>query len=219
MPSKRKAVPTAAAPKCRTRICCSHYHPGDDESQAPLLNSTPFRALADVGTSTLEARQKDFVWQLTQCKAAVQENTRQLKNINRLLHELAHCLGVATTSTFPNSLPPQHNLPSRWSWVDPSFLTDIANGVFDIYNLPNLNRDECFRQRHIANTVEGVVYPFLGKKPHVAHAKTRLQSSIKDIKALLSAWMVYVSIRTFYAPEHGPSMAIWTERIAFQATL
>ena len=67
MPSKRKAVPTAAAPKCRTRICCSHYHPGDDESQAPLLNSTPFRAFADVVTSALKACQKDFAWQLTQC--------------------------------------------------------------------------------------------------------------------------------------------------------
>ena len=143
MPSRQKAVPAAVAPKCRTHICHYRHHPGDDESTLP--NSTSFRAIADVVTSMLEAHQKDIAGQLTQCKAALQENARQLKNITRLLSELAHCLGVAVSSTFPSNLRSQDDLPSRWSWVDLSFLTDIANGAFDIHNLPRLSRDECLQ--------------------------------------------------------------------------
>jgi len=157
MPSKRKAVPAAVAPKCRTRICHSLHHPGDDAST--LLNSTSSMALANVVTRTFEAHQKDIAGQLTRCNAALQENTRQLKNIAGLLREITYRLGIVVASPFSNSLLFQCDIPPRWSWVDPSLLKDIANGAFDIYHLPRLSRDECLRNQHLISTVEGVVYP------------------------------------------------------------
>lgn len=116
-------------------------------------------------------------------------------------------------------LAAQHDILSRWPWVERSLVEDIANGEFDIYDLPKLHRDEYLRNRHIARSVDGIMHPLSGGRPLIVQAKTKLQSSLRDFETLLSAWMIYVSIRTSYTPERGPGLAVWTERIAFHTSL
>jgi hypothetical protein len=49
----------------------------------------------------------------------------------------------------------------------------------------------------------------------VVTGQTRTLSLFPTCLAFLSAWQVYVSIRTMYAPERASSLALWTERIAY----
>jgi len=128
---------------------------------------------------------------------------------------------LAPTAILSGNDPPfvPNGILSRWPWVDLSLAEDISNGKFNIYDLPKLHRDEYLRNRHITKSVDGVVHPLSGGKPHVVQAKTKLQSSLKDFGTFLAAWMVYVSIRSTFEPERGPGLAIWTERVAFLSTL
>ena len=216
------------APNCFARTCQFPGHPGDDE--LTTLTPTSLIACADFITRKLGAHQKDITGQLADLKVTLQANACQLNNITALLHEISHCLGVGTNQVHNNtsaaaaaswsgSSPCQHSIFPRWPWVDQSLVKHIVGGDFDIYDLPLLHRDEHLRNRHAIKAMEGVVYPLSNRKPHVVQAKTKLQSSLKDLKTLISAWMVYVSIRTFYAPERSPGLAIWTERLAFHTTL
>ena len=85
-------------------------------------------ALADFVTRMLEAYQKDIADQFTKFNATLQVNTQQRNNLTALLHEFSHCLSVVVKSPFASSLFSQRDIPSQWSWVDPSLITDIANG-------------------------------------------------------------------------------------------
>ena len=55
--------------------------------------------------------------------------------------------------------------------------------------------------------------PLGGGTPHIVQHKTKLQASFRDLETLLSAWMIYTSIRLAYAPERGSGLAVWTERL------
>jgi len=228
MPPKRKSAPstTNSAPKrLSTRVRQRPSRPGDDRPASP----TP-----PVPTD-LAAFAEDVAGQLAEFDAALQTNTHQLNDITAFMNEIRQRMdsGIAqvpsgrpgpvtepvinNSGTNPPSAP--HDILSRWPWVDRSLIEKIANGEFDIYDLPKLHRDEYLRNRHIAKSVDSVVHPLSGGRPHIVHAKTKLQSSLRDFETLLSAWMVYISIRTSYNPERGPGLALWTERVAFQVSL
>jgi hypothetical protein len=91
------------------------------------------------------------------------------------------------------------DLLARWPWVDKSLVQDIVNGEFDFSSLPRLRREEGARIRHAALTMEGLP----------------VSPTFEDIMAFLGAWMVYTSIRSSFAPERGPALALWTERLLY----
>ena len=220
MPPKRKSASsstTTPAPKRHsTRVRNRPNRPGDDRPSSP----TP-----PVPTD-LAAFMEDVAGQLAKFDAALQTNTHQLNDITAFMNEIRQRMGdrpssvivPATNNSGNNPTSAPDDILSRWPWVDRSLIENIANGEFDIYDLPKLYRDEYLRNRHIAKSVDSVVHPLSGGRPHIVHAKTKLQSSLRDFETLLSAWMVYVSIHTSYAPERGPGLALWTERIAFQVS-
>jgi len=228
MPPKRTSAPSTANPvpkRISTRVRHRPGRPGDDRPNSP---TPPVPA-------DLAAFAEDVAGQLAEFDAALQTNTHQLNDITAFMNEIRQRMDSGTAQgpgggpssvtepvtnnpgNNPNSAP--HDILSRWPWVDRSLIEKIANGEFDIYDLPKLHRDEYLRNRHIAKSVDSVVHPLSGGRPHIVHAKTKLQSSLRDFETLLSAWMVYISIRTSYAPERGPGLALWTERVAFQVSL
>src|SRR2546423_733611 len=230
MPPKR-APPTLAGPapermstRGRPRAVRPGDGDGDGDAPLPLPNQDNPIMLTEFA--------REVTGQFADVDAALQANTHQLNDMTVLLNELRqhltaspnlprdHGPAVGAVPNPGNTLPAeQHDVLSRWPWVDRSLVENIANGTFDIYDLPKLHRDEFLRNRHIAKTVDGVTYPLSGGRPHIVQAKTKLQSSFKDYGTFQSAWMVYVSIRTSYAPERGPGLAIWTEPVAFHSTL
>ena len=232
MPTKRKIAPsiTVETPK-RHSTRARQLRPGDgslDSPAHPVPNDPT--ALAEFVTTSLEAHRADVAGQLSDFDATLQANNHQLNDIIALLNDVRQRLDggtaaaistVSFTPPIPSGNPPlpSNDILSRWPWVDRSLVENIANGEFNIYDLPKLHRDEYLRNRHIIKSVDGIVHPLSGGKPHIVQAKTKLQSSLKDFETLLSTWMVYVSIRTSYAPERGPGLAIWTERVAFHVTL
>ena len=104
---------------------------------------------------------------------------------------------------------------SRYSWVDKVTFEAIANGDFDIYNLPKLHREDEPRHRNSKKTLEGVHFSLDGTNPEFIVGRTKMHNAFKDLATFLSAWWIYVSIRTSYAPERGPGLAYWSERLVF----
>jgi hypothetical protein len=116
-----------------------------------------------------------------------------------------------------NPLGDPHNVLSRFYWVERSIVQSISDGDFDIYDLPKLHREEEQRMRHNKKVTEGLHFPADGGKPELVIGRTKMQSAFKDLATFLSAWMVYVSIRSTFAPERAPALAYWTERLVFYA--
>jgi hypothetical protein len=108
-----------------------------------------------------------------------------------------------------------HDVLSRYSWVDKSVVKSIADGEFDIHDLPKLHREEEPRSTFKGKITDGVHFPADGGKPELVTTRTKMQSAFKDLTTFLSAWLIYVSIRTSFAPERGPGLTFWTERLVF----
>jgi hypothetical protein len=238
MPPKRKAAAnTAAGPgpkRTSTRARRAPTRPGED-SAGPPVNPTPDppatdpAAAFDLFATTLEEYQQGVAEQLTHFDIANQANSRRLEEIAGLLESinlrLDNSMGRAPAAIQGSgNLPPivqqaQHDVLSRWPWVEQQTVEDIANGEFSIYDLPKLHRDESLRNRYISKSVTGVLHPLSGGAPQIVQNKTKLQASLKDLDTLLSAWLIYASIRTSYAPERGPGLMVWTERVVYFSRL
>jgi len=149
----------------------------------------------------------------------VQTTSQRLDELTVVMQEIRQALspgaqypaGMPRPSAAPQ--PASDDVLSQWHWVTRPLAESIANGSFDIYDLPKLHRDQTLRDRHIQKNVEGVLQPLSGGKPILLHAKTKLQSTFPDMNTFLSAWLVYGSIRSAFAPEMGPGLWVWTERI------
>jgi hypothetical protein len=132
-------------------------------------------------------------------------------------------LGGMTSSgtSLPLAASSSLNVLSRWSWVtDQNVIASIANGNFDINQLPKLHREEDFRNRHGKATAEGVFNPFDKSKPsEVLMGQTKMHQVFKDLPTFFSAWQVYTSIRSTYSPERAPGLALFSERIFFHFQL
>lgn len=127
---------------------------------------------------------------------------------------------VPTVTGIPSILPvtssssPIQNVLSRWSWVDTATVESIANGQFDLNSLPKLHRQQTLRNRHVKATAEGLHIPLDRSKPaEVIIGTTKMHLAFNNFPTFVSAWQVYVSIRTSYYPERGPGLAMWLERI------
>ena len=84
-----------------------------------------------------------------------------------------------------SSIPgnPLSNAPldvlSRWPWIDKSTVDLIANGEFDINNLPKLFCEEELRNLHIKKVTEGVHWPVDGGKPELVMGAPRCRMHSK----------------------------------------
>jgi hypothetical protein len=139
-----------------------------------------------------------------------------------------------TMLTLPNTAPVAHTLPftgfppgqftgttptptpardilSVWDWVDRTIIESIVNGSFDIQSLPKLQRDESARQRHTQQNVSAYVIPLDGNRPELLQGVSKLHKALADVAAFLSAWLVYVSIRTAFSPERASALIIWLD--------
>src|SRR5271156_3689372 len=106
-------------------------------------------------------------------------------------------------------------LARRYYWVDKSVIHSISIGDFNIHDLPKLYREETQRMRHKTKVTEGIHFPADGSKPELVTGRTKMHTAFKDLASFLSAWMVYVSIRSISQPERGPAFTYWTERLIF----
>jgi hypothetical protein len=227
MPPKRKTaatLPAGPAPKrASTRARQPRRRPGDDNAGPPLPPAGRGNSTAPAHPN--EARLDEVEERLAELDTTLQANTQQLNDMATVLNDIRERMDpdrpTVPIATLTGNDPPvvPDGILSRWPWVDRSLAEDISNGNFNIYDLPKLHRDEYLRNKHIAKSVDGVIHPLTGGRPYVVQAKTKLQSSLKDFGTFLSAWMVYVSVRTTFEPERGPGLAIWTERVAFLSTL
>ena len=158
----------------------------------------------------------------------LQANTRRLDDLFIMMQQiqqamplaasqLGHSTGLGHSGTAlpllnqPLQLP--QDLLSRWHWVSQSTFDSIANGTFDIYELPKLHRDQTMRDRYIQKNIEGIIQPLDGGKPQLLHARTKLQNTFNEMETLLPAWLIYVSIRAAYVPQRAPGLVVWTERL------
>ena len=130
--------------------------------------------------------------------------------------------GITSSGTsLPLAASSSLNVLSRWSWVtDQNVIASIANGDFDINQLPKLHREDEFRNRHAKATAEGVFNPFDKSKPsEVLMGQTKMHQVFKDLPTFFSAWQVYTSIRSTYSPDRAPGLALFSKRIFFHAQL
>ena len=222
-PKKRVAAPVVPQPakraSGRTRRAPVRL---DDTEPLPQDLSAGARdpvTLMNALREQVESQVNDMAAELANLDVNIQSTTQRLDELIALVQGLqpavAPGLGPVGTSQGPllPLLPPSQDVLSQWHWLAPSVVESIANSTFDIYDLPKLHRDQTLRDRHIQKNVEGVLQPLSGGKPILLHAKTKLQSSFPDLATLLSAWLIYVSTRIAFAPERGPGLLIWTERL------
>ena len=107
------------------------------------------------------------------------------------------------------------NALARWPWVDKTIIQSIADGEFDINSLPKLHREEAPRTRYTWKSTEGYCVPLDGGRPELVIGPTKMQSAFKDLATFLSAWLIYISIRSLFSPERGPVLTYWTERVVY----
>ena len=108
---------------------------------------------------------------------------------------------------------------SRWFWLDKATVKAIDLGNFDINQLPKLQREESARNHYLAKTPDGFRMSLDGSKFELITTRTKLQSTFTNLELFLSAWQVYISIRTHYHPEYSSSLAFWTERFIYHASI
>ena len=93
----------------------------------------------------------------------------------------------------------------------------IANGMFDIYSLPKLHREEHLRFRHTTKSTEGLFMAINGTQFEHVIGRTRMESAFPQITSFLTAWQVYTAVRISFNNERAASINYWTERIIVRA--
>jgi hypothetical protein len=97
--------------------------------------------------------------------------------------------------------------------------TAEAIRYFDINHLPKLHREETARDRYLMKTAEGLRMSLDNGKVELLTTRTKLQSAFRDLLSFLSAWQVYVTIRSQYHPERGSGLMSWTKRLIYHAQI
>jgi len=109
------------------------------------------------------------------------------------------------------------NVLARWSWIDKTVVDSIVLGEFDLNSLPKLHREQNLRNKHATKTMESYSIPLDGSKPEIVTGRTKMDSAFPDLATFLSAWLMYISVRTTFAPERAAGLAFWTERLIFRS--
>ena len=93
----------------------------------------------------------------------------------------------------------------------------IDLGNFNINQLPKLQREESACNRYLTKTSDEFRMSLDGSKVEFITTRTKLQSAFPNLQLFLSAWQVYISVRTQYHPEYSSSLVFWTERLIYRA--
>jgi hypothetical protein len=109
------------------------------------------------------------------------------------------------------------NVLARWSWIDKTVVDSIVLGEFDLNSLPKLHREQNLRNKHAIKTMESYSIPLDGSKPEIVTGRTKMDSAFPDLATFLSAWLMYISVRTTFAPERAAGLTHWTERIVHRS--
>ena len=123
------------------------------------------------------------------------------------------------TNPLSNTAAPGSDTLSCWPWIEKSTVEAIVNGAFDINNLPKLHREESARNRHNLKTTDGVHFPMDGGKGELVTVRTKMLTAFRDLPTFLSAWHIYMSVRSSYSPEGGPGLISWTERLIYRGQI
>ena len=187
---------------------------------APVVD---LEALGDLISSMpqiqgLESRFQDLDASLADSQIAIRSTLHDtfsqiMDRLDEMEARLPLNQGETNQGTDPHD--PPRDVLSRWPWIEKSTIEVIANGEFDINNLPKLHREEEPRNRHQRKVIEGMHFPTDGSKPELITGRTKMQAAFPNLPTFLSAWLMYVSIRSSYSPERGPGLVQWTERLVF----
>lgn len=90
---------------------------------------------------------------------------------------------------------------SCWPWIEKSTVEAITSRLFDINYLPKLYREESAHNPHNFKTADRVHFPFDGGKSELVIAQTKMLTAFRDLPIFLSAWHIYMSVRSFYSPK------------------
>jgi hypothetical protein len=93
-------------------------------------------------------------------------------------------LSLMTRRSTTEHLTP--NLLTNWRWVSKQTIQCTKDGTFGPTRLDELQRHQTLRTP---------------------------QETARDLPSFLSAWTVYMSIHTKFAPERAPGLAMFTERV------
>jgi hypothetical protein len=197
------AITTNSHPPSIASPLSSHDVVSPISAATPPLELSRLNALENGFELMLEVHQGN--------KATLDKVMERLDGLDR---SVAAPITGSSSSIPPFSSSPVKNVLSRWSWLEATTVESIANGQFDLNSLPKLHRQEEFRNRHVKTTVEGFHFPLDKSKPaEVIIGRTKMHLAFKDLPTFISAWQVYVSVRTSYHPDRGPGLAMWLERI------
>ena len=240
MPPKKRPAPAKGAaavaelPNKRTRpkrgaAVANGFAP---EPPAPdATNPTTLAVMFDSLSIRVDEMNTDTTAELANFDENLQANTRRLDDLFAMLQQIQQALpqgslpttrgvspgfyesGTAPTPHLVQPMQLSQDLLSRWHWVSQSTVESIANGSFDIYELPKLHRDQTLRDRYIQKNIEGIIQPLDGGKPQLLHARTKLQNIFNELDALLPTWLIYASIRVAFVPQRGAGLLIWTEHL------
>ena len=202
------------------------------EPPAPdATNPATLAVMFDTLSTRVDELNTDTAAELANFDENLQANTRRLDDLFAMLQQIQQALpqgsppttqgvgpgfyqsGTAQTPPLVQPMQLSQDVLSRWHWVSKSTVESIANGSFDIYELPKLHRDQTLRDRYIQKNIEGIIQPLNGSKPQILHARTKLQNTFNELDALLPAWLIYASIRGAFVPQRGPGLLVWSERL------
>ena len=208
-PTHQHSAPPSASPRPAT------------VSPAPPAAAIDIEALTDLVCSMPQIQ--GFENRLQQIETSVEDSNLAVRaTINDTFTQLMDRLdkletrgGPVNTEFMNQSNSRSLDVLSRWPWVDKTTVESIANGEFDINNLPKLHHEEEPRNHHIKKVTEGVHVPTDGSRPELVTGRTKMQAAFKDMSTFLSAWLFYISIRVSYAPERGFGLSHWTERLVY----
>ena len=131
-------------------------------------------AMFDSLSTKVDEMNNDTAAELASFDENLQANTHRLDDLFVMLQQIQQALPPGTplpnqaaslgfhqpgmTQTQPlQPLQLSQDVLSRWHWVSQTTVENIANGTFDIYELPKLHRDQTLRDRYIQKNIEGII--------------------------------------------------------------
>ena len=120
----------------------------------------------------MELQNADLAAEMANFDVTIQSTSQRLDELTAVMQEIRQALSPGAINFAGTPRPPANPSPaasddvlSQWHWMTRPLVESIANGTFDIYDLPKLHRDQTLRDRHIQKNVEGVLQPLSGGKP------------------------------------------------------
>ena len=223
-----KNTPSAirkASSQGRTRIITAPVRPAPRVAPASTRQSEePEESDPDIDprvTTLIEELDVSFQTSYRELKTELSDKIDNVLAIVTQLQNPARPIEYHSNNPLSNSAAPGSDILSRWPWIKKSTVEAIASGSFDINHLPKLHHEESARNhwQHNLKTTDGVHFPMDGGKGELVTVRTKMLTAFRDLPTFLSAWHIYMSVRSSYNPERGPGLISWTERLIHRAQI